>query len=190
MSEEVDKIHHVSKDLDDTKGRLSKVENSVVLLNGKVDTLGDSLEVGFKDIKIAMRDLSHRPMAFSSSMISGFIGVLAIAVGAFWMVINLLYSPLKEDAGERLEDVKNLYKSSYSISNDISLINERSIENRRSFEKGLDRGDSDSLSRHLEQQRLIENQQLEINKLKEQRIIDAERYGRLDTMDKWLKDDT
>lgn len=101
-------IVRVNKDLDDTRSRLGQVETSVTILGGNLRTLENEVHNGFKDLKAAIKEMGSKPMAFSAPMISGFITILAVGVGAFWMTINLLYSPLKEAVVENSEHIKEI----------------------------------------------------------------------------------
>lgn len=101
-------IVRVNKDLDDTRSRLGQVETSVTILGGNLRTLENEVHNGFKDLKTAIKEMATKPMSFSAPVISGFISILAVGVGAFWMTINLLYSPLKESVLDNSKQIKEL----------------------------------------------------------------------------------
>lgn len=120
----------------------------------------------YEDWRVERDSESKRPASVKVSMLLGFLGVVFPTLTLAGGVIMLVVNPIKETLDNHVKNGPH-----WNGESKIALLEARTVSSAETTEAAL----------------LAQTQA--IAKLQEQRVLDAERWGRLNVTDEWLRDD-
>lgn len=83
------------------------IRTDIGILSKGYESLRGELTTGFTLLRADFKEAKAEPPRMGVSMLISLIGSLAVGVGAFWVAVNLLFSPLHDNVQELKKDLEH-----------------------------------------------------------------------------------